>query len=271
MIDKTVLKFYKYQGAGNDFVLINNMNGEISLNSKQIENICNRNFGIGADGLMMLEKDTNNDFYMRYFNADSSEVAMCGNGGRCIVLFAHHQGVIGKNTTFNSLDGIHSAQIINDNGIEGHVKINLINVNEIVEYNNDIFMNTGVPHYIQFVDNVDHVDIQKEGSFIRYNEMFKPEGTNVNFVEISGIGAIKVRTYERGVEGETLACGTGATAAAIATSLKFQPSINSFKVSVQGGELNIDFNKLSSHNYINIQLEGGAKATFKGEFILGGF
>lgn len=264
MKEKKEVNFYKYQGAGNDFVLIDNREGNVVLTPENIKQLCNRNVGVGSDGLMLLEKDSKYDFYMRYFNADSSEVAMCGNGGRCIVLFAYHLGVITKTTTFNSLDGVHTAEVIEDDGRTGVVKVKLIDVDEVAKYGDDLFLNTGVPHYVQFVKFIGYIDVQNEGSAIRYNESFKPNGTNANFVEITGEGAISVRTYERGVEGETLACGTGATAAAIATSFKYQPHITSFNVKVEGGELKINFEKIKQGTYKNITLKGGAKFVFKG-------
>ncbi|MFI3267745.1 MAG: diaminopimelate epimerase [Rikenellaceae bacterium] len=268
MKQNNVIQFYKYQGAGNDFVLIDNTKGDVTLTSEQIAQMCNRNIGIGSDGLMMLEKDENYDFYMRYFNADSSEVAMCGNGGRCIVLFAQHLGIIKDKTTFNSLDGIHTAEVIEDDGFNGTVRVKLIDVYGVAEYKESLFLNTGVPHYIEFVKNIEFIDIQKVGSEIRYNERFRPDGTNANFVEVTGEGTIKVRTYERGVEGETLACGTGATASAIATCIKYQPDTTSFLIKVMGGELKVDFEKVSKESYKNIYLEGPAKFVFQGKIYL---
>lgn len=264
-----MITFYKYQGTGNDFILLDNRDNSIKLSPEQIEFMCNRNKGIGADGLMILENDETHDFYMRYYNADSSEVAMCGNGGRCITLFAHHLGIFETTTTFNSMDGVHTADVITDDGQSGVVKIKLIDVNEVRKVGSDLFLNTGVPHLVRFVQFVGHVDVDNEGRQIRYDEQFKDSGgTNANFLHIVSEGEIDVRTYERGVEGETLACGTGATAAAIATSFKYQPHMTSFKVNVLGGVLKITFNKVTQGEYNNIELEGAAKLVFKGEIEL---
>lgn len=264
------MKFYKYQGTGNDFVLIDNRDANISISSDDIKRICNRNTGVGADGLMMLERDDEYDFYMRYFNSDASQVPMCGNGGRCITMFAYHLGLIKDNkTVFNSMDGVHSAEIINESDGEGVVKIKLIDVDSVVKYGDDLYLNTGVPHYIRFVKFVGYADVEEEGAEIRYSDEFKNSGgTNVNFVEITSEGAINVRTYERGVEAETLACGTGAVASAIAVSFKYQPHKTSFAVTVPGGVLKVNFDKIKQGIYHNVELEGAAKLVFTGEIFV---
>ena len=260
------VRFYKYQGAGNDFILIDNREKCFLWDNTLVRRLCHRHTGIGGDGLMLLENDDRYEFYMRYFNSDGGEVPMCGNGGRCITLFAHHLGIGGRIKTFNSMDGLHKAEIISTHGECARIAIRLIDVTEIKEIGNALFLNTGVPHYVEFTNRIDTVDVTAEGKEIRFRDYFRPYGgTNVNFVEVAERGKIKVRTYERGVEGETLACGTGVSAAAIATSYLFQPEQERFNIQAQGGELSVSFQRQGKTSYTNIRLEGPACRVFSGE------
>ena len=233
-------KFYKYQGAGNDFLIADNRDGLISENNGvlvcrdsqgniaeiKISDICDRRYGIGADGLMLLESSDEYDFHMEYFNSDGSGGMMCGNGGRCMVAFAADMGI--KHFDFDAADGFHTAQIMHDGGNSKVIRLQMKNVSEVASYDRlaslDIvsegwFLDTGTRHYVRFVDSLDSYDIVLEGRTIRYAEELGPIGANVNFVEPYD-GGIKVRTYEKGVEDETFACGTGIVASAIASFVK---------------------------------------------------
>lgn len=207
---------YKYQGAGNDFVILDNRNSEYSLINTQVKFLCDRRFGIGGDGLMLLGKSDQYDFSMRYYNSDGYEGTMCGNGGRCLVAFAAHRGI--KNFEFNAIDGYHNAQVLDLTPHRCIVKLKMIDLQTYDKYaENAYFINTGSPHYVEFVQDVRNYPVDEKGKYWRYHKDFKG-GTNVNFVEVEEQRII-VRTYERGVEAETYACGTGVTAAAIATYL----------------------------------------------------
>lgn len=262
----TNIEFYKYQATGNDFILIDARDQSFTWNKEIIAAMCDRKFGIGSDGLMMLENDADTDFYMKYFNPDGTQEAMCGNGSRCINLFASHLAISEKELTFNALDGIHQATI--ENIIDYRtalVKVKLIDVEEIKKENdNRYFLNTGVNHVVIFKENIDEIDIINEGAEVRYAQQYIPVGgTNANFVEIVSENRIKIRTYERGVENETLACGTGATASAIATAVKLGLKGNNITVEAKGGELNIFF-ELIENGAVKVYLQGEAKMVFKG-------
>lgn len=259
------IEFFKYHGAGNDFVLIDNRNGNISLSTEEIAFLCDRHLGIGGDGLMLLETIPNYDFYMRYYNADGSEVGMCGNGGRCISLFAHHLGVGSLEKKFMAKDGEHHATIISDNGSLGVVKVKLIDVLDIdIESNDVVTLNSGVPHYVRFTEDIDAIDIMTEGSAVRYSPKYKPRGgINANFVSVKD-GKLYIRTYERGVEGETLACGTGATASVIASYVTKRIDALTYPIITKGGELTIGFDS----DFKNVTLTGEAVRVFKGEIEL---
>lgn len=259
-----LLSFYKYQGTGNDFILIDNRNQSVQLSENQIARLCNRHFGIGADGLMLLELHPQFDFKMVYYNANGKEGTMCGNGGRCIVAFARDLGLILNDTRFIAIDGEHTATL---KKFEQHyiVQLHMKDVQQIEQNPNYFLLDTGSPHYVQFSKDVELIDVVREGSQIRYNETFAPGGVNVNFVEEGS--PLKVRTYERGVENETLSCGTGVTASALAFVTKHQLNVNHIAIQTPGGLLTVYFNKKECGFY-NITLEGSATFVFKGEIQL---
>lgn len=253
--------FYKYQGAGNDFVLIDNRQQLFSKNNtKLIAHICDRRFGIGADGLILLEDTTSADFKMVYFNADGNESTMCGNGGRCIVAFAKFLGIINDKTIFTAIDGLHSAEIYN-----GNVSLQMIDVGQIKQADSYSFLDTGSPHHVIFTEDVSKVDVKKDGSSIRYSDLYISQGgSNINFAEQINVDTFKVRTYERGVEDETLACGTGVTAVAIAAHKRHLTTSNSINLMVEGGQLKVSF-KEEQGVYKDVFLNGPAQQVFKGE------
>lgn len=251
------LNFFKYQGTGNDFILVDNRKEHfMHSNAKLVKKLCDRRFGIGADGFILLEGHDAYDFQMIYYNSDGKQSSMCGNGGRCIVQFAKDLGVIKKETTFYAIDGEHDAYIKN-----GLVHLKMTDVSLIEEKKGDFYLNTGSPHYVKFVDGVKDYPVFKEGKKIRNNERFKKKGTNVNFVEKTGKNKLFVRTYERGVEDETYSCGTGVTAAAIAASLSGMS--NSVQILTLGGELSVSFTK-EKNKFTDIYLIGPAQMVYKG-------
>lgn len=254
------LHFYKYQGTGNDFILIDNRKNEIDLTTEQIKWLCDRRFGIGADGLMMLEIEPGADFKMVYFNSDGNESSMCGNGGRCISAFAKKIGVINDRAKFIAIDGVHEAVIH-----EGFVSLKMNDVKSIEKNEDHFYLNTGSPHYVKFVEDVNQYNVFEEGKKIRYNDRFAAEGTNVNFIEKKD-DVVFVRTYERGVEGETLSCGTGVTASALVAAINgIATGKNYCKISTLGGDLRVKFDKVLETNFYNIWLEGPAEFVFEGQ------
>lgn len=258
------LTFYKYQGTGNDFVMIDNRDQIISKNdTKLINRLCDRKFGIGADGLILLENsdDPQDDFKMVYFNADGNESSMCGNGGRCLVAFAKFLGIINENARFTAIDGVHEATVK-----DGIVSLKMQDVNEISENEDFLFLDTGSPHHVIFTENIGLKDIKKEGAEIRYSDRYKNGGTNVNFVESISDDSFSVRTYERGVEDETLSCGTGVTAVALAAYKAGKTKSDKVKLITLGGELSVDFSK-EENGFSNIWLSGPAQQVFKGEIV----
>lgn len=252
------VNFYKYQGTGNDFVMIDNRENLMDKRDlKLVSKLCDRKFGIGADGLILIENHPKVDFNMIYFNADGTQ-SFCGNGSRCAVAFAKHLGIIENKTTFEAIDGIHEA-IINN----GLIELKMGDVSEIEKGNNHFFIHTGSPHYIQYSDNVQEIDIVPTAHKVRYNERFKSEGTNVNFVQKNGT-VLEIRTYERGVEDETLSCGTGATAVALSGAIKHGLT-SPVAIKVKGGELQIKFNQVSENEFNDIWLIGKGEQVYEGE------
>lgn len=253
------IHFYKYHGAGNDFILMDNRDRQIALSTEQIAFLCHRRFGIGADGLMLLQSIDNADFEMVYFNADGNESTMCGNGGRCIAAFAHKLGITGDTMEFMAIDGIHKATMLPGDTVALHMQ----DVNAIEFEEDYAILNTGSPHFIQWVEDAATVDVFTKGREMRNRSEFQPKGINVNFVNKTKDG-IHIRTYERGVEDETLACGTGVTAAAIAFAGKQTGSFN-IPVKAMGGALSVSFDKKSETTAEHIVLTGGATFVFEGE------
>jgi len=252
--------FYKYQGTGNDFVMIDNRSLFFPKNNSQlIEEICDRRFGVGADGLILLENDSKYDFKMVYYNSDGRESTMCGNGGRCIVQFAHDLQIIDLETTFQAIDGLHVGKIDN-----AKVLLQMIEVEQIEKYDEtSVFLNTGSPHHVQIVESVNDFSLVDFGKKIRYSDLYAPDGTNVNIVEIVTENNYKVRTYERGVEDETLSCGTGATAVAIAMHYLGKTTSNRLQIQVPGGQLEVAFCP-KDNIYTQIYLCGPAQFVFEG-------
>lgn len=253
------LKFYKYTGTGNDFILLDNRSKAIFLSKEQINKLCDRHFGIGADGLMLLEHSNDADFHMVYFNSDGGESTMCGNGGRCISAFAKQLGIVSKNVQFTAIDGLHECVLHDDETVSLH----MIDVNKIVKYETYYELNTGSPHYVHYCDYVSDLDVKKEGALIRYSPKFKDQGINVNFVERQTSNKLFVRTYERGVEDETLSCGTGVTAAAISSVAEI---FGKHQIDVQtlGGLLQVSFDNINGNLIKDIWLHGPARFVFEG-------
>jgi diaminopimelate epimerase len=248
-------KFYKYQGTGNDFVMIDNRNETFPVSQAYIEHLCHRRFGIGADGLILLQNDTDYDFRMVYFNADGREGSMCGNGGRCTVRFAEDLGIFKHETKFIAVDGEHTAQANTE-----VISLKMGEVHGLERHSDYDFMNTGSPHYVTYITDIQAFDVFLEGKKIRYSEEWvKRGGTNVNFVEVIDHETIYVRTYERGVEDETYSCGTGVTASALSTNLRFGMK-SPIKVITKGGNLQVSFDE----NLENIHLIGPAVRVFEG-------
>lgn len=259
-----ILHFFKYQGTGNDFIILDNRKGEIDfLSSEIVKQLCDRKFGIGADGLMLMNSHEPFDFEMIYLNADGNKSTMCGNGGRCMIKFASDIGINKPFYKFLAVDGEHEAEIEN----QGLIKLRMKDVSEIEIDDGHYILNTGSPHFVKITSQLNNVDVNKIGSEIRFNDRFKKEGINVNFVEALEHGTIFVRTFERGVEQETLSCGTGVTAAAL-VSANNECGYNRIAVKTLGGQLSVEFNKIDTKNFNNIWLCGPAKFVFKGEITL---
>src|SRR5690606_16926844 len=255
------INFHKYQGTGNDFIILDNRKHEFSsLTADQIRRLCDRRFGIGADGLMMLNEKEGYDFEMKYFNADGREGSMCGNGGRCIVKFVYELGIHRNEYKFLAVDGDHEAEIDTD----GTVSLKMQDVNKVRRKGNDFILNTGSPHYVKILNDVMNEDVYKRGRDIRYSKDFEQEGINVNFVELVGDHEIIVRTYERGVEDETYSCGTGVTASAL-VCFHNENGFNNVTVKTLGGSLSVEFDRLEEEKYENIWLCGPAEKVYEGK------
>jgi diaminopimelate epimerase len=261
------IPFVKYHGAGNDFILIDNRKTQLQLSTALIKKLCDRHFGIGADGLMLLHDAETFDFGMVYYNADGKESTMCGNGGRCLCAFARSLGIIDSSAHFIAIDGEHEANIMQSAGMGIVVKLKMKDVNYIRKDAHDFILDTGSPHFVRFVKNVHHIDVMNIGRKIRYLKGFNNSGINVNFAEIKE-KSLFVRTYERGVESETLSCGTGATAAAIAYAYKTKgKALKSVKVETTGGILKVLF-KTKENVFRDVWLEGPAEFVFSGQINL---
>lgn len=254
--------FFKYQGTGNDFIMLDGRTKSFKIPSeKQINQLCHRQFGIGADGLIIISKTKKADFEMLYFNADGKPGSMCGNGGRCTIAFAQYLGIIKNKTRFIAYDGTHEGSI-NDNKM---VTLKMSDVRGIHQHGKDFELNTGSPHYIHFNKNINQLDVFAAGRKIRYNEVYTKNGINVNFVEIMN-NELLVRTYERGVENETLSCGTGVTAAAIAfASLLKKQKKYTVKIKTPGGKLKVNFNTKDHQHFTDVYLTGPATFVYQGQ------
>ncbi|WP_425075124.1 diaminopimelate epimerase [Psychroserpens sp. S379A] len=254
------ITFYKYQGTGNDFVMIDNRQQFFNKNdTKYIAFLCDRRFGIGADGLILLEEHDSLDFKMVYFNADGNESSMCGNGGRCITAFAKYLGIIANSATFEAIDGLHEATISND-----IVSLKMQDVLTVENHKSHVFLDTGSPHHVQLETQLEALDVKTKGRAIRYGSPYNESGSNVNFVCKNSNHNFSVRTYERGVEDETLSCGTGVTAVALAMHTLGETKSNTIELQTEGGLLKVSFEK-ADKGYKNIWLVGAATQVFKGE------
>lgn len=251
------VEFCKYQGTGNDFIMVDGREKTVKFSAKQISKLCDRRFGIGADGLIILKNHDSADFDMDYYNADGTQ-SFCGNGSRCAQAFAQELGVISNESRFIAIDGLHQGRI---EGTSYATKMG--DVSAVEQIGSDYFIETGSPHYIQYVKNVDEIDVYTEGRAIRNAQEYIKEGTNVNFVSVSE-DHLKVRTYERGVEDETLSCGTGVTAVAISFLLQMGSNQTAVNIVTQGGNLRIELERTGETTFENIWLVGPAKKVFEG-------
>lgn len=252
--------FYKYQGTGNDFVMIDNRTSTFPKNdTKLVERLCDRRFGVGADGLILLENHDKYNFTMVYYNSDGNESTMCGNGGRCLVAFAKQMGVISDKAEFEAVDGYHFATIDTNNIVSLQMKdVDFVDVKE-----NYTFLNTGSPHHVELVEDLAHYSIKEEGAKIRYSNLYGKAGSNVNFVAQLNDDTFAVRTYERGVEDETLSCGTGVTAVAIAMFVNKKTASNHVNLNVEGGKLAVNFEEKNGV-FTHVNLIGPATFVFEG-------
>ncbi|KAA0989373.1 diaminopimelate epimerase [Dyadobacter aurulentus] len=256
------IAFYKYQGTGNDFVMVDDRNLQFPVSKEFIASICHRRFGVGADGLILLQNAADYDFRMVYFNADGGEGSMCGNGGRCVVRFAKDLGLFTDQTKFIAVDGEHEANVEGD-----IIRLRMSGVKDLERYDEFDFMNTGSPHYVTYVEDVTDVDVVNIGSEIRYGSVYGPKGgTNVNFVEVIEGNHLSVRTYERGVEDETYSCGTGVTACALSAHLR-KGWESPVKVETIGGTLEVAYSVNSEGELSDIYLIGPAERVFEGELL----
>ncbi len=256
------LPFVKYEGTGNDFILIDDRTGLMLQEPSFIRRLCDRHYGIGSDGVLLLRNHEGFDFEMVFFNPDGSEATFCGNGGRCMVAFAQSLEIIGIEASFIAADGVHKAAILGENSNKTVVELGMQDA-EIYEYSEErCYLNTGTYHYVEYVPDAASADVEARGRLIRYQDHFAPHGTNVNFVSFQD-GRLNVRTYEKGVEAETLSCGTGVTASAIAASLKYGGT--EFDVHALGGNLKVRFNR-QNDRFTQIRLIGPVTRVFEGQF-----
>lgn len=259
MTQKT-LGFSKYHGAGNDFIMVDNRSFDFPVEQQVIAGLCHRHFGIGADGLILVQNHDTLDFTMRYFNADGRESTLCGNGGRCTVAFARTLGLVhGDQVEFMAADGAHTAKIKGED-----ISLKMNNVSQVEKYEEFMFADTGSPHYVAFVPDPFTLDVVTEGRRIRYSEAFKPAGTNVNFVQVKDQHTLINRTYERGVEDETLSCGTGSVAAALCSARSYG-TVSPVEIHTRGGVLKVTFTRNEDGSFTNIWLSGPVTFVFHGE------
>ena len=252
--------FYKYEGTGNDFVMVDNRQNTFPKNNTElVAQLCDRRFGVGGDGLILLENDEESDFKMVYYNSDGNPSSMCGNGGRCLVAFAKKLNVIENKATFNAVDGLHYATIFDD----GMVSLQMKDVEAIKITPEYVFLDTGSPHHILLVEELESLDVKKVGSIIRNSDLYGKAGSNINFVEQRSDGVFAIRTYERGVEDETLSCGTGATAVAIAMKAIGKTNLNTVQIFVEGGKLEVSFIPLDL-KFTEVFLKGPTTFVFGG-------
>jgi diaminopimelate epimerase len=258
--------FNKYHGTGNDFILIDNRDKSFPLSNSLIAEMCNRHFGIGADGLILIGLHDVYDFEMRYFNSDGNESTMCGNGGRCAVLFAASLSLIENRTLFLAADGEHEAEILSQKDGQALIRLHMSDVHIHKKSGNDYYIYTGSPHFIKLVQDVEKINVVQEGKKIRYLDDFQPDGTNVDFLQLDD-NHLYVRTYERGVEDETLSCGTGVTASAIAAAIMSGRDEANYEIHTRGGKLGVSFSA-SGELFQHIWLEGPARRVFQGVYPL---
>lgn len=255
------LHFFKYQATGNDFVMVDNRPGELHLTTEQIMHVCDRRFGIGADGLILIERDGKANFTVNYFNPDGTQ-SLCGNGSRAAVLFASQLGLINGKARFSAYDGIHDAELLSS----GDVRLRMNDVQKVDRIGSDFLIDTGSPHFVRIVTNLQDYPVYEKGKEIRYSATFEESGVNVNFVELLDANSIFVRTYERGVENETLSCGTGVVASALAAS--FHGYSSPVLIKSRGGALSVEFKTGQSATFQEIFLIGPAKMVFEGDLEL---
>ncbi|MBU6340617.1 MAG: diaminopimelate epimerase [Bacteroidetes bacterium] len=262
------MNFWKYQGAGNDFIMLDQRNDTWIKreDTNKIAHLCHRRFGIGADGLILLQNHPDYDFEMVYFNADGNESTMCGNGGRCIVAFAHHLGIMNHRCHFLAIDGPHQALWRPASETQASwIELQMAPVSAVEQQDDAYVLNTGSPHFVRFLDDISTIDLVAAGRQVRYSPNFAHAGINVNLVMQNADG-LSIRTYERGVEDETYACGTGITAAALANSLKQNYTAGAYETTVQavGGKLSVRFYKNPDETFKDIWLCGPAVRVFSG-------
>ena len=254
------ISFDKYQGCGNDFIIINNLSNTFpNISVDLIKNLCDRNFGIGADGLILINESKKEPFEMVYYNADGNVSSMCGNGGRCAIHYCNQKSIIKNKSNFLAFDGLHFGEVFDD-----YIKISMQNVEGYKLINDDIFIDSGSPHLVKILKNISEINILKTSRDIQKLQEFKFEGVNVNYVTIVDNETIQIRTYERGVEDETLSCGTGAVAAALSFCILSNPNLEKVSVKTRGGDLFVDF-KNEKNNFYDIYLSGKVKKVFSGE------
>jgi len=255
------IQFSKYQGTGNDFIIIDNRVIQWEPAESEVSMLCDRHTGIGADGLMLLGEKSGFDFSMRYFNSDGKESTMCGNGGRCMTAFARFLGLVDTNARFWAVDGSHEAEFA-----DPIYRLKMSDTRLAVVFEDGYLLNTGSPHFVVFTNGVAGIDVSGAGRALRNDERFTPEGVNVDFVEFVEDGLF-VRTYERGVEGETLSCGTGVTAAAIVAACLIPGDREFYPIKTLGGDLRVSFRQ-TNLNFSDVWLEGPAMQVFRGEILL---